>query len=272
MMMMMRKDVVAMASSIDEELKLVCKLTRFMYELSLLYDVADVGEGMREARQLAESYEEIHVKLKRELGDEDYNENYPGYDAQISKITDWIMDAKLEIRKKKESRSNEAEQEKLEGSIKEIYKLRVEVKYLERRIKSGIARMYAENNVFVEDLEKHFNIAQRFIEEWTGIFVRIEASGSQYSEEFVGIYDELCNELDLFIQGTSKRMQEVKFSKLEVEKERKNEELEREERLKLGLCHGIYENICERFSNLEMKCNIQLEDLSDSDILHEKGN
>ena len=149
------------------------------YELSLLYDVVDVEEGIREARQLAESYEEIHVKLKQELGDEDYNENYSGYDAQISKITDWIRDAKLEIRKKKESRSNEAEQEKLEGSIKEIYKLRVEVKYLERRIKSEIARMYAENSVFVDDVEKHFNIAQRFIEEWTDIFVRIEALGSQ---------------------------------------------------------------------------------------------
>ena len=65
-------------------------------------------------------------------------------------------------------------------------------------------------------------------------------------------------------------MQEFKLSKLDVEKERKNQELEkleREKRLKLGLCHGTYENICERFSNLEMKCNIRLEDLSGSDIL-----
>ena len=110
-----------MASSIDEELKLVCKLTRFMneYELSLLYDVVDVEEGIKEARQLAESFEEIHVMLKRELGDEDYNENYSGYDAQISKITDWIRVTKLEIKKKKESRDIEAEQEKLEES-KEI--------------------------------------------------------------------------------------------------------------------------------------------------------
>ena len=90
--------------------------------------------------------------LKRELGDEDYNENYSGYDAQISKITDWIRVAKLEIKKQKESRASEAEQEKLEESIKDIYKLRVEVKYLERRIKSEIARMYAENSVFAEDL------------------------------------------------------------------------------------------------------------------------
>ena len=68
-------------------------------------------------------------------------------------------------------------------------------------------------------------------------------------------------------------MQEVKLLKLEVEKVRKNEELEklvREKRLKLGICHRIYENICERFSNLEMECNIKLEDLSDSDILHGK--
>ena len=36
------------------------------------------------------------------------------------------------------------------------------------------------------------------------------------------------------------------------------------------MCHGTYENICERFSNLEMKCDIKLEDLSDSDILHGK--
>ena len=34
----------------------------------------------------------------------------------------------------------------------------------------------------------------------------------------------------------------------------------------MGLCHGTYENICERFSDLEMKCNIKFEDLSDSSL------
>ena len=38
-----RKDFVAMASSIDEELMLVCKLTRFMNE----YDVVDVEKGYK---------------------------------------------------------------------------------------------------------------------------------------------------------------------------------------------------------------------------------
>ena len=77
-----RKITAEMANFIDEELKIVKKLSRFHveYELSLLYEVDDVEAGIRELKYLVESYEDVHLKLKREIGDEVYEETYTDYD------------------------------------------------------------------------------------------------------------------------------------------------------------------------------------------------
>ena len=64
-----RKGISIMASSVDQELKVVGRLERFMieYDFSLLYEVVDIEEGIREVRNIVESYEELHLKLKLEL-------------------------------------------------------------------------------------------------------------------------------------------------------------------------------------------------------------
>ena len=94
-----RKGISTMTTNIDTELKLVCKLDRFKseYELSLLYEIEDIEDGIKELRSIVEKYEELHIALKNELG-------YPDYEARIKSVTDWIRSAKFEIRNKKEKK------------------------------------------------------------------------------------------------------------------------------------------------------------------------
>ena len=100
-----RKGISTMTANIDTELKLVCKLDRFKseYELSLLYEIEDIEDGIKELRSIVEKYEELHIALKNELGSDSYAESYPDYEAGIKSVTDWIRvpSSKLGIRKKK---------------------------------------------------------------------------------------------------------------------------------------------------------------------------
>ena len=101
-----RKCISTMTTNIDTELKLVCKLDRFKceYELSLLYEIEDIEDGIKELRSIVEKYEELHIALKNDLGSDSYAESYPDYEARIKSMTDWIRSAKFEIRNKKEKK------------------------------------------------------------------------------------------------------------------------------------------------------------------------
>ena len=94
-----------MAQNIDEELKITRKITRFMAEneLDLLFDEKDVKEAIDELKVILNSYDDLHVRLKRELGDEHYNNNFKNYDDVMKSMTDYILAAKSLIRTKKSS-------------------------------------------------------------------------------------------------------------------------------------------------------------------------
>ena len=74
-----------MGEAIDIELKIVSKLNRFLeeYDLSLLFDIKEIQDAVIEARNLIESYEDIHIQLKKELKEE-YMQTYKDYDSQVS--------------------------------------------------------------------------------------------------------------------------------------------------------------------------------------------
>ena len=77
------------------------------YELSLLYEMEDIEDGIKELFSIVKKYEELHIALKHELGSDSYAESYPDYEARIKSVTDWIRSAKFEIRNKKEKKTLE---------------------------------------------------------------------------------------------------------------------------------------------------------------------
>ena len=109
-----------MAAKIDGKLKLVCKINRLYkeYGLDLLYDIPEIQEGINELRSLIESYESIHISLQKELGIV-YEDSYPDYDVQLTLMTDWIVSARREIKKRKrQSVSSELESKKRKGTVR----------------------------------------------------------------------------------------------------------------------------------------------------------
>ena len=152
-----RKGISIMASSVDQELKVVGRLERFMieYDFSLLYEVVDIEEGIREVRNIVESYEELHLKLKLELGILSYEETYPEYEDRIKCVTNWIRSAKSEIRNKK-SLANK--QERVDLIEKQKTLIRAEEKYFSKRIKAEVISMTSEKSIFVDDLKKNVSV------------------------------------------------------------------------------------------------------------------
>ena len=85
--------------NIIDELKLMYKVKRFMIEndQSLLFGITDIENAVRE------TYEEVHISLKREVGT-DYDETHKDYSTNVAMMSEWIIEAKLEIKRKKEEK------------------------------------------------------------------------------------------------------------------------------------------------------------------------
>ena len=129
-----------MASSVAEEMKVVPRLERLLveYDLSLLYEVIDIKEGIKEVREIVEKYEELHITLRQELGGHSYEESYPEYKDKIQCVTDWIRKAKSAIKEKKEEKFfAEKLVKEMELMEKEKSLLRAEEKYFGGRGRAG---------------------------------------------------------------------------------------------------------------------------------------
>ena len=106
------------------------KITRFLndYEIDLLFDIKEIEEGVTEARNLCEMYEEIHVKLKRtflgiEHGNEEYLRAYGNFEEKVKSILDWSKAARGELKKLKDAELAEAKKAK-EDEVAEAKRLK----------------------------------------------------------------------------------------------------------------------------------------------------
>ena len=258
-----------MAALIEEELKISAQLDRFYseYELEILLEVGEIEEAIKEFKILANKYEEVHIRLRRELGEEDYELAYENVGAHLRRIKEWIRNAKVEVKNRKLAASSEREREKLDT-------VRAEEKYFRMRISSECESMCLEDSFFVTDLEKHIESAQALLQGYTNIFVKIESFGPEFSAEFKNTYEEQSVYLNGFINKTKQKIRTIKLAALEEEKQKGifEEQFieEKEKRETIVTCESIYQNICERFESLEKKCNVNIEDLDDSNVLNTK--
>ena len=201
-----KNSLIIMENKIDNELKLVCKISRFVKEfaIELLYDIEDIEAGIKECRELTENYEGIHIVLKRELAEE-YEEAYQEYDTITTSLVNWLRNARMEIRKKKEGSEmvrTLAEEEKLR-KIRD--KLKAEEKYLRERIELEKESIGAHKSWFLEDVEKNINVLRELSLEDSGIFIRIEEIGEDYLEGFGSIYQKTSHEINNFIKDLNQK-------------------------------------------------------------------
>ena len=132
-------ELVIMGDLIEEELKISCKIKRVLneFELELLYDIEDIEGGIKEFRDVIESYENVHVMLRRKLGGE-YGETYEEYGSNMKKLNDWVRNAKVEIKRIKKEKVKEQSEKSLN---KEKEGLKAEVRLFSERMRREIQNM-----------------------------------------------------------------------------------------------------------------------------------
>lgn len=149
-----------MAQNYDEEQKIVRKINRFMTEneLDLLFDAKDIKEAIDELKNLLDSYDELHIGLKRELGEELYNENYKNFDTVMKSMTDYILNAKKLIIDKKSSVSEMESKIQLDRETHELTMTKnglvAEEEFCRNRISKEIGHMKDQKSEFVEELDQ----------------------------------------------------------------------------------------------------------------------
>ena len=96
---------------VENEKRLCLKIYRFIdeYEFELLFSIEEIETGIIEFKKLIENYEEIHIGLNRELGD-NYENTYEDFNKKVKKMTEWVRNAKLEIKKRKIEKEEKEEQ------------------------------------------------------------------------------------------------------------------------------------------------------------------
>ena len=241
-----------MEKLIDEELKLCPKLKHFMNDngIELLFELSDFEEAIQELRGLSQNYEEIHVNLKRLLGDT-YKDTYDNYDNQMKIIMDWNRNARIEIRKKKQEEKEEKsrkekeekeekarkekeekeekarrekeekeekarkEDEEKENKTQELDKMKkklvAEEYYSREKMQFEIQNMEEEDSCFVDDIERNIILAKDMKTEYVEIFKKIYGFGDDFRKEFGTIYEEQSEKINVFVKSMMKRVQVIKL-------------------------------------------------------------
>ena len=84
---------------IDQETKLSYKFRRLLdeYDLEIMFDVLEYEAAIPEFKEAIEKFEDVHLQLKRGLG-EDYSGQYPDYFERMKPMTQWVVNAKRNLR------------------------------------------------------------------------------------------------------------------------------------------------------------------------------
>ncbi len=280
-----------MEALIDLETKLSFKSKRLLdeYDLESLFDVSEYEAAIFEFKELIEKFEDTHVQLKRGLGEKDYLESYPKFFERLKPMTDWVVNAKRDLRKRRrEIEQGKRDQEEKESMQREREvasqvsierdKFRNRVKHLSRRIDSDLKSIESDDSHFIDDLNRNIENVKQLTKEFTDLFADVETIfgddfetefSEYYSKENLRLYDALnC------LRATSHnyKLREVQAKEaaenLKLLEIRENEVRENEE--KIVAFDGIYDNIKEKFLSFEAKCTFDF--MSDESTILKRYN
>ena len=261
-----KRCISTMSITIEHELKTVCKINRFLDEnqLSLFYDVEEINEGLEKMRELLQEFEDVHVELRRELGDAEYEKTYTEFKKSRDHMMTWLKNAKSERSKFKKGSSEK---------ILEI--LRTEEKFVRKDILRELDNINDEKPVLVEDYERQISVAENLLVRYSEVFRKIEEQGPDFTDEFGKSYDDMCGTLNHIMVTGRDTIRNIRVSLRENEERRLKEEasakVKDEEDKNILLCQTFHTNISERFSSLESKLKVEMSDLTDAQVLEKKN-
>ena len=264
-----------------EEKKINRKIIRFLKEndeFTSFFDVDDIEKAVVEIKWLLEKYEETHLELEEELGDDQYKKKYEN--LQVPQLAStWVKNAKLEIKRRKED-------EKLESLLREKEKLRTEVRHATTRIDQDLKIMFEDNSEFVEDLNRNINVVRGYIHEYSNVMIKVENlfTVEEYNLEFYSTYINKNTMMNDFIREMFEKIKIIKHNEIEIQKQKeettrkseielRTEESEKQKNVtveKINVFNGIFSNIQERTCLLREKLEISVADLTDVQIMEKQ--
>ena len=195
---------------IDQETKMSYKAKRLLdeYDLEHMFDVLEYEAAILEFKEAIENFEDIHVRLKRGLGEDAYLKQYPEFFERLKPLTDWVVKAKrdLMVRKRDLEKSKEEEKDaerqkelsmkEMEGKQREVElefqvkrdreRMKNQVKHLGKRIDSDLKSIENEGSEFLEDLSRNIENVRQLIKEFTNVFAEVETVfGADFEGNFL---------------------------------------------------------------------------------------
>ena len=268
----------------DNEAKNNMELTRFLndYSLDLLYGIDEITAAIALAQRLCDSYERVHISLKRGLGADEYGKQYAHFGERISEVRMWTRGARAEVKKLKEQQDQDLRRDKeskeQEQAEREKSKVRKEEFYLREKIISEIQNMMAEGSTFSENIDANVVAMRELRDKYVDVCKRIDEFGEEFAKEFQNYYLETSTKVNEFLQNQMVTTQRIKEEKLSHDYEIEKTKIEqtdqsildqntRENEDKIALCKSLYSNICDRFEILETKCSVNISTLLDPQVL-----
>ena len=152
---------VANEDNIVTELK---TLTDLEFSLNLYEDVeeyetkSEVEEAIEIISDLVKAYRHVHVGIKIELGDVEYLQKYPNYDANIMKTSDFLKKARKQL---KSVRDDSFQVEKDQKGI-----LDVEKEVLDLKIAQLSNSMDVSKETDVSEIEGYIRVMEKFTSDY----------------------------------------------------------------------------------------------------------
>ena len=172
-----------MDQNLDKAEGLRRKIDRCMSENDVddLFDISDIEEVISQIRRLVDSFEDVHVVLRRELADQ-YSVQFPDYDQQMSDMLGWIKNAKKVIRDRKEAAAKQVPDRVAQARLR----LSAREKLLREKIDNDIETFELEDSFFILDIEKNIDVIRSYSNEYSSLFITIEEMG----EEFLNLFSD----------------------------------------------------------------------------------
>ena len=124
-------------------------------------------------------------------------------------------------------------------------------------------------------MERNIGHVRELMKEHSELFIKIEnVFSDEFQEEFSTIYEKQYDRMHKFLGHIISVSQKTKHAELKSKEEEKkmkvleeNKSRARENAEKIEIFNGIFDNIRERILLLKAKCEIDLDNLNDSDLL-----
>ena len=266
-----------------------------MYELNELVYEDEISEALEMALFYCKNYRDIHTELRLGLK-EGHAERYPEYEDEMNKLREYTKEAKIRRREAKEKiEAGKREEERLEkGSEKEEKKLALKCEHdfflakLEKKFTSYDWSILSDyNNVY-----SGVNMFETYINEWYSLNGKLKGLFGEdaYLEKFQPMFDHLVERINkqieggklklkeiLSIQEESTRKNEEDRARAECENKKIQEEKSCEKEMQLNSerkmsAKNLYDEIKVLAVNLSSRCEIDVSDITDYQILDLKKN